>query len=364
MIQNVLRKIGFLSAFLLPVLLVLGFYSGGPFIWSVHLFVFILIPVMDYVLAKDQSNVPKSLVSQVSQERFYKWVTFGWVYVQYLMLFWSLYVVTFYPLSAGEWTALATGLALITGGIGITVAHELGHKSDPLEQFYSKAILLTVTYQHFYIEHNRGHHVRVATPEDPATSRFGENFYAFWWRSVSQGYLSAWHLERERLVKKKLNPWSFSNQMLVFHLTSLFFVLGLFFGFSWLAERWVWEVPVFFGIQSVLAFSLLEAVNYLEHYGMERKKLPNGRYEQVTALHSWNASEMVSNFFLFQLQRHSDHHWYAAKRYQVLDHHPQSPQLPAGYSAMILVAMVPPLWFSIMNPLLSRWRNAQMEDLV
>lgn len=359
MVQSAFRKIGFLSAFLLPLLLVVGYYAGGVFLWSIHLFVFVLIPLMDYVLAKDQSNVPRGLVSQVSQEKFYKWVTYGWVYVQYLILFWALYLIAIYSLTPEEWVALVTGLALITGGIGITVAHELGHKTDPLEQFYAKAILLTVSYQHFFIEHNRGHHVRVATPEDPATSRFGESFYAFWWRSVTQGYLSAWDLEQDRLAKKKLNPWSLSNKMLVFHLTSVLFVLVLFLGFSWLAGRWTWEVPVFFIFQSILAFSLLEAVNYLEHYGMERKKLPNGRYEQVTALHSWNASELVSNFFLFQLQRHSDHHWYASKRYQVLDHHPESPQLPAGYSAMILVAMIPPLWFSIMNPRLAQWKNAQ-----
>jgi alkane 1-monooxygenase len=217
---------------------------------------------------------------------------------------------------------------------------------------------------HFFIEHNRGHHVRVATPEDPATSRKGETFYGFWWRSVTQGYLSSWHLEIERLQKKGLGFWSLSNQMIWFQILPLIFV-SFFFGlFSYLEQRLVWEVPAFFFIQSILGFSLLELVNYLEHYGMERKQLPSGAYEKVTPLHSWNASQLVSNFLLFQLQRHSDHHAVAHKRYQVLDHNDASPQLPAGYSAMIILACIPPLWFAVMDPRLSQWQKKRNIELV
>ncbi|TDQ13510.1 alkane 1-monooxygenase [Algoriphagus boseongensis] len=364
MLNRSIKKIGFVSAFILPALLIFGYYAGGPLIWSIHVFVFLIIPLMDYLVKKDNENIAKEAVSQVAKERFYKWVTFGWVYIQFAVLFWGLFVVSTIALTTDEWIALVTGMALVTGGIGITVAHELGHKSDLLEQFYSKVLLMTVCYMHFFIEHNRGHHVRVATPEDPATSRFGESFYSFWFRSVKDGYLSAWDLENERLRKRKISPFSFSNQMIQFHLITLLFILLTFFVFSWIQSRWVWEVPVFFIAQSILAFSLLEAVNYLEHYGMERKKLPNGFYENVTPLHSWNASQRISNFFLFQLQRHSDHHWFASKRYQVLDHHEESPQLPAGYSAMILVAFVPPLWYYLMNPRLQKWKEIQAMESV
>ncbi|MFN5332478.1 MAG: alkane 1-monooxygenase [Bacteroidota bacterium] len=359
-----MKKIGFFSALILPALLVLGTYLGGPFLWMIHVFVFLLVPLMDYMLQKDTTNVPTAEVSQVTKERFYKLITFIWVYVQLALLFWGFYVVSSQELNLISWIAFTTGMALITGGIGITVAHELGHRTEKLEQTYAKVLLMTVAYMHFFIEHNRGHHVRVATPEDPATSRKGENFYAFWWRSVTQGHLSAWKLELERLKKKGLSSLSLSNQMIWFQFLPLLFIASVFLFFSYLQNRWVWEVPVFFAVQSVLGFSLLELVNYLEHYGMERRKLPSGHYEKVTPLHSWNASHVVSNFLLFQLQRHSDHHAHAHKRYQLLDHSDDSPQLPAGYSFMILVACVPPLWFSWMDHRLEQWQRERKLHLV
>lgn len=354
-----LKKIGFFSALILPFLLVGGFYLGGIGFWAIHVFVFGMVPLMDFLIRRDTSNVPQEAVSGLAKERFYKWMTFGWVYIQLGVLIWGFHVVSSSELTWGQWVAFCSGTALVTGGIGITVAHELGHRSEQIEQFYSKVLLMTVSYMHFFIEHNRGHHVRVATPEDPATSRFGESFYAFWWRSVKDGYLSAWQLESERLAKKGFSFWSVNNQMIWFQLAPLIFCGGAFLGFSFLNERWVWEVPVFFSIQSVLGFSLLELVNYLEHYGMERRRLLSGLYEKVTPIHSWNASHVVSNFLLFQLQRHSDHHAFAHKRYQILRHYEESPQLPAGYSAMILVALVPPIWFAWMNPRLKRWKQMQ-----
>ncbi len=357
-----LKKIGFFSALILPVLLVIGVYLGGKNLLLIHGFVFILVPVMDFLIAKDQENVPKAAVSKMTEQYFYKLITFLWVYVQLGILAWGFYVVSTSPFSIGEWLAFSTGMALITGGIGITVAHELGHKTDALEQFYSKVLLMTVSYMHFFIEHNRGHHVRVATPEDPATSRSGETFYSFWYRSVVKGYQSAWDLEKIRLAKKGFPVWSVKNQMIHFAIFPLLFV-GLAFVISSLYfDRLVWEVPLLFFLQSFFGFSLLELVNYLEHYGMERKKLESGHYERVTPIHSWNASQVVSNFLLFQLQRHSDHHANAHKRYQILNHYDESPQLPAGYSAMIIVALFPPLWFAIMDPRLESWKKKTFSD--
>jgi alkane 1-monooxygenase len=352
-----LKKIGFYSAFILPGLLVTGFYLGGWNMMLIHAFVFILVPVLDYLIQTDRTNVSTSEISAVSKERFYRLVTFIWVYVQLGILVWGFSVVSSHVLSFGEWIAFSTGMALVTGGVGITVAHELGHKPEKLEQFYAKVLLMTVCYMHFFIEHNRGHHVRVATPDDPATSKFGETFYSFWWRSVKDGFVSAIHLEKERLEKKVIPFWSAHNQMIQFVLVPIIFV-GLFtLVFSLIQNRFVWEVPIFFFAQSFFAFSLLELVNYIEHYGMSRKLLPNGRYEKVTPLHSWNASHMVSNFLLFQLQRHSDHHAFAYKRYQILNHYDESPQLPQGYSAMIILALFPPLWFKVMDRRLEQWKN-------
>lgn len=352
-----LKKIGFFSAFILPFLLLVGFYIGGVALFSIHIFVFVVVPLMDFLIKTDKTNIPKEAISNEAKVFFYRLVTYTWVYVQVGILIWAFYVVSSTTLTFLEWMAFASGTALVTGGVGITVAHELGHKKARIQQFYAKVLLMTVSYMHFIIEHNRGHHVRVATPEDPATSRFGETFYTFWFRSVIEGYLSAWKLEGQRLAKNKKEFWSLDNQMVQFFIYPLLFVLTFTLLFSWIESRVIWEVPVFFLVQSVLGFSLLEAVNYLEHYGMERRLLNSGRYERVTHLHSWNASHIVSNFLLFQLQRHSDHHAMAHKPYQVLDHFDESPQLPAGYSAMILVAFVPPLWFALMNPRLLRWKE-------
>lgn len=355
-----LKKIGFFSALILPTLLVLGYELGGPNLWLIHGFVFVMVPLMDFLINRDTSNIPKESVSKVSKAYFYKLVTFIWVYVQLSVLFWAFYVVSTSDFGLLEWLAFTSGTALVTGGIGITVAHELGHKPERIQQVYAQILLMTVCYMHFFIEHNRGHHVRVATPDDPATSRFGENFYTFWVRSVRDGFFSAWELEKDRLSKKGLSVWSRQNQMIWFQILPIAFVGLAFFIFTLIQNRPVWEVPLFFFGQSILAFSLLEAVNYLEHYGMERKKLATGFYEKVTPLHSWNASESVSNFLLFQLQRHSDHHAFAFKPYQVLNHYDESPQLPAGYSAMILVAFFPPLWFAMMNPRLEKWKQTQL----
>lgn len=354
-----LKKIGFISALILPALLVAGYWLGGMYLWMIHIFVFLLVPLMDMLVQRDRENVPQVEVSQRSKAFFYRAVTYLWVYVQLAVLFWAFYVVSTATFSWWQWVAFTSGTALVTGGIGITVAHELGHKSQRIQQLYAQILLMTVSYMHFFIEHNRGHHVRVATPDDPATSRFGESFYSFWIRSVGDGFFSAWELEKTRLAKRGRSAWTMQNQMIWFQLLPIIFSGAAFLLFSLLQNRPVWEIPAFFFAQSILAFTLLEAVNYLEHYGMERRLLETGFYEKVSPLHSWNASQTVSNFLLFQLQRHSDHHAFAHKPYQVLNHYDESPQLPVGYSAMILVAFFPPIWFAMMNPRLKQWRQLQ-----
>jgi alkane 1-monooxygenase len=320
--------------------------------------VFVLIPVFDHLVGTSSYNVPNAEIPLVSRQFFYRFVTYLWTYVQLAFLFWAFYVVTFGNLdSAVEWIGFTLGTGLVTGGIGITVAHELGHKKSSLERFYSKVLLMTVCYMHFYIEHNKGHHVTVATPEDPATSRKNESFYAFWVRSVFGGYRHAWKIENRRLERKNIHIMSYRNQMIWFTVLPIIFIAIVTALFSIWAGYFVWQLIVFFLVQSFIAFTLLEQVNYIEHYGIVRKEIGPGRYERVTPLHSWNASHVISNFFLFQLQRHSDHHANAIKRYQVLYHYDESPQLPAGYSTMIILALLPGLWFRIMNPRLEKWQS-------
>ena len=353
-----IKKTGFFTAFILPSLVVAGFYAGGYWNWLAIVFVFILMPAIDHWVGLDIHNVPKEQVSIISEERFYRLITYVWTFVQVAFILWACYVISRNQLSSFfEWIGFVLGVGLVTGGIGITVAHELGHKKSKLEQFYSKVLLMTVSYMHFYIEHNRGHHVQVATPDDPATARYQENFYSFWFRSVFHGYAHAWHLEKESLHRKNLSVWHWRNEMIWFTLAPLLFCGALTLSISLWSGRFIWEVPVFFFVQSLIAFTLLELVNYIEHYGIVRKQDTSGKYERVNPLHSWNASHLISNFFLFQLQRHSDHHANAIKRYQVLNHYDESPQLPYGYPTMILIALVPPLWYARMHPLLHTWKE-------
>ncbi|WKV11772.1 alkane 1-monooxygenase [Marivirga harenae] len=352
-----LRKIGFFSAFIIPTLTIVGFYFGGIANLSALIFVYALIPSIDAAVGRDYNNIPKEAVKSVSNDFYYRFITYCWTYFQLAFLLWAVWVVSTNQLTVFEAITFTIAVSLSTGGIGITVAHELGHKKSKLEKFYSKVLLMSVSYMHFYIEHNKGHHLRVSTHEDPATSRENESFYAFWWRSVSQGYLSAWEIENKRLERKNKPKFSIHNQMIWFTLLPFIFAFSLTLGVSIIIGAFTWIPFAFFFAQSFLAFSLLEAVNYVEHYGLRRKKLDDQRYERVAPHHSWNANHMVSNFFLFQLQRHSDHHFNAIKRYQVLDNYESAPQLPAGYPTMILLAHFPPLWFKVMNPKLQKWNN-------
>lgn len=351
-----LRKLKFFYAFEVPALVILGYYLGGWWNFLAIGFAFIILPLMDHLVGVDTTNVEEDDAKIIGNQFYYRFVTYIWTYVQLLILVWGAYVVSTGTLFYWyEWIGFIISFSLVTGGIGITVAHELGHKKSTLERLYSKLLLMTVSYMHFYIEHNRGHHVQVATLADPATSRKNESFYLFWIRSVCVGYLHAWKLEIERLSRKGQSALSFSNQMIWFAVLPILFCSGLTYLFSQ-PDSINYNIPVFFFAQSFFAFTLLELVNYVEHYGILRKE-KNGKPERVNPLHSWNSSHVISNFFLFQLQRHSDHHANAIKRYQVLNHYDYSPQLPFGYPTMIIIALIPPLWFYLMNPRLEEWEG-------
>lgn len=351
------KKLGFLSAFVIPTLVIAGFYLGGYWNYLAIVFAFIILPIIDQSSGLDTTNVEPERAKIISQEFYFQFVTYLWTFIQLVFLLWGFYAVSSGKINTlYEWTGFTISFALVTGGIGITVAHELGHKKSKVERLYSKLLLMTVCYMHFYIEHNQGHHTQVATPHDPATARKNENFYAFWFRSVFMGYAHAWQLEATRLNRKELTTFHWKNRMIGFAVLPVIFCLAFTMLASYMLKRPAYEIPLFFFAQSIIAFTFLELVNYVEHYGIERKAIAPNRYERVNPLHSWNASHRISNFFLFQLQRHSDHHANAIKRYQVLNHYDESPQLPFGYPTMILIALLPPLWFSMMNQRLETWR--------
>ena len=314
----------------------------GVFWWLGPIFVYVIIPVLDRFFGDDPSNPPEEIVAWLEQDRYYRFVTYAFLPIQYVALFTGFWLMTRH---GGLDVVDRLGVAFTLGslnGIAINTAHEMGHKKEHLERWFARVALAPSGYGHFFIEHNRGHHVRVATPEDPASSRLGESFWAFWPRTVPGSFRNSWELEKRRLRRMGKRTWTLRNDVLnAWAMTVvLWAALIVLFG--------VGIVP-YLVIQAVFAFSLLEAVNYLEHYGLLRESLPNGRYERVTPKHSWNNNHIVTNLFLYQLQRHSDHHANPTRRYQALRHFDASPQLPSGYASMIVLCYFPPLWRRVMD---------------
>jgi alkane 1-monooxygenase len=314
------------------------FWFWGP------LFIFGVMPLLDTVIGKDSSNPPDSVVKYLEQDRYYRWCTYAFIPLQAIALVGGAALLAGDDLGLVEKLGLALTLGCVNG-IGINTAHELGHKRASLERWLSKVALAPTGYGHFYIEHNRGHHVRVATPEDPASSRMGESFYRFWPRTVSGSLRSSWELEAQRLERDEIRWLSPRNDILnAWAMTVVVFAaLAVAFGPAVLP----WLV-----IQAVVGFSLLEVVNYLEHYGLLREKRDDGtdRYERTEPRHSWNSDNVSSNVLLYHLQRHSDHHAHPTRRFQALRHFDEAPELPSGYATMILFAVIPPLWRRVMDP--------------
>ena len=344
-----MKKLGYLIVFVFPPAVVAGGLLGGPATLLGVAISFLLIPVVDALVGLDLDNPDPEQREALESSLYYRAVPLAWVVTQVGLLAWVLWWVARGTLSPAETVAWALSVGAVTGGVGITVAHELGHKRTTAERAGAHVLLATVSYLHFIIEHNRGHHVRVATPEDPATARRGQSFWAFFFGTVFKQWRSAWSLENARLRKRGRTVVSARNAMIWYSVVALALPVAVGSALGWVAAA-------FFAAQSIIAIFLLEAVNYIEHYGLERRQLAPGKYEKTTTQHSWNASFLITNFVLFGLQRHADHHAHGGRRYPVLRHFDDSPQLPAGYPTMILAAMVPPLWRRIMEPRLDAWQ--------
>ena len=363
--MNLFKKLAFLWSYTLLAVIVGTYYLFGP-TWAFAgiAYTYVVIPLLDRLSGNDRTNVSRDTYDEVINDRYFDALVYSFVYLHYALIGWGCYVLLIGGLTIWQQMGLIYSIGIFGGSI-INVAHELGHRSSPVAQFHAKAALLSVCYMHFIIEHNRGHHVHVATPLDPATSHKNQTLYAFWAQTLVGSYRSAWRIEQRLLAKEGHPVWGRHNEMLWFAALPVLFCLILTAGFSAWAGYVAWIVPVFFFSQSLIAILLLESVNYIEHYGIVRREIAGMpdhgpghpvRYERVNPLHSWNASQLVSNLVLFQLQRHSDHHAYAARPYQVLRHFDEAPQLPFGYAFMILISYVPPLWFRLMNPRLERWQ--------
>ncbi|MBF6266306.1 alkane 1-monooxygenase [Nocardia farcinica] len=325
---------------LLPSQLVLR--TGWEVFWWVGpIIVLVIIPVLDWLVGEDGTNPRDEDYELLSNDRYYRWCTYLFLPVQLIGLVIAAAMWAGDELSFVDKLGLATTLGLVSG-IGINAAHELGHRVEHLERWLAKIALAQSAYGHFFVEHNRGHHVRVATPDDPASARLGESLYEFLPRSVAGGFRSAVALESERLARKGKRWWSPHNHILQAWSMTVVLFGGLMLVFGWQILGWL-------VLQAVIGAALLETVNYVEHYGLLRERRPDGRWARCSPRDSWNSDRLVTNIFLFHLQRHSDHHANPGRRYQTLRSCDVAPQLPAGYASMIVFAAVPPLWRAVMD---------------
>ncbi len=349
------KRLGFLCVFLVPALMpaaaALGRWTGHPnaAAWFPLAFLFVLLPIADYALGHDPAN-PVDPVA-LEGDRWFRTLTLLALPAQFALLVWSSRWFAASGLSTAGEAGWLLSQGVVSGVLAINTAHELIHKDTRHERLAGGLLLASVGYHGFKIEHLRGHHVHVSTPADASSARYGQSLWNFMPRAMLRNTANAWRLEARRLRRLGRRLISPTNEMLAW--TAAWLAFALLF-FAWAGPRGL----LLFVAQGVIAAGSLEIVNYVEHYGLERRLLADGRYERTTRLHSWNSDYRLSNLFLFQLQRHSDHHESPRRRYAALLHHPESPQLPGGYASMFVLALFPPLWFRVVHPVLDRWRRA------
>lgn len=338
-----------LSLGLIPLAWITAFYGG----WTVILLpltTWYLFTLLDAVVGLNLDNAD---LSATENDLFwYRLVTLIWVPAQFLTLFGLIwYVPQAEHLGTFERFMVFFGVGVITGTVGINYSHELMHQRNRLERFLADLLLAMVLYSHFRSEHLLVHHRYVATPRDTVTARYNEGFHRFYPRVLRESLVSAFNAEKAMLARKE-RPWTdLSNPFFKYWgLQAAFLALALVLG--------GWSGLALFLVQAGVAIWQLELVNYIEHYGLTRKHLGDGKYEHVQPHHSWNAAHKASNWLLINLQRHSDHHYKPDRRFPVLQNYnaDEAPQLPYGYPVMTMAAMIPPLWRRMMNPRLRKWR--------
>ena len=335
-----------LMSVLYPLQPFLGIYlhwRSGHELWLLLPFAlnYFLGPLLDWLLGEDRNNPPEEVAMQLSQDRYYRWLTYATVPLHYVTLIGTAWYAVSQPLSAGGVLALAV-VAGLTAGLAINTGHELGHKNSKIEKLLAKIVLAVPAYGHFTIDHNLGHHRNVSTPGDPASAMMGESIYKFARREIPGAFRDAWSIEKDRLQRRGKSVWHPNNQILQSYALSALLTAGLLVAFGWIM------VP-FLLLHNVMAYWQLTSANYIEHYGLLRAKDQNGKYERCEPHHSWNSNHVYSNLMLFHLERHSDHHANPLRRYQALRHFDDVPQLPNGYFGAYLLAYIPRLWFRVMD---------------
>ncbi len=354
-----LKALGYLLAFVTPALMPIsaamarnGTLPPNLTAWFPLFFLFVLLPLFDYVIGKDASNPDEIEAERLQLRRWYQVLTLACLPIQLVLVYWASVQFSALPLGIAGKFGWVLSQGVVSGILAINVAHELIHKSSRFEAVAGGLLLCTVNYFGFKIEHVRGHHVHVSTPQDASSAPLGRSVYPFVVQGLWRNTRNAWKLEADRLRRAQLPLLHWRNEMLLWSAVTLLMATGI-------ALSVGVQGLIFFFAQGLIAAITLEVINYIEHYGLARRRLADGRYERTTHLHSWNSNYLLTNLMLFQLQRHSDHHETAKRRYQALRHYDASPQLPGGYAAMFLLALVPPLWKRVIHPRVARFQAQQ-----
>ena len=338
-----IKDLKYLMSYTIAVTAFIGILVGGPFVYLTVVYTFIFIPILEVNIKQDNQTYSIDENKKRNLDLFFDFLLYLNVPIVFGIFFISLNTLLVSN-SLFEIIGIILSSSIVMATNGINVGHELGHRKSLLSRTCSKLLYLPCQYMHFFIEHNYGHHINVATPEDPATAKFKQNLYSFWITSVIKTYISAWKIQLKLLRVSKLGFISFKNDMFFYTLFQFSFLIFIYLNYGLI-------VTIYSCIMSVVSFLFLETINYIEHYGLLRKIKSNGKYERVKPHHSWNSNHTVGRIVLYELTRHSDHHFKSSKKYQVLESIEESPQLPYGYPTSILISFFPPLWFKIMNPL-------------
>jgi len=346
----------YLSGYTIPLVVVVSFFYPESFAFAGPIYAFLIIPLIEYLLPVSPDNMDIEIEKSIQQKSIYDYYLYLAIPIQLGVILLFLFLVSTNSYSYLQLIGMTLGAGICSGVLGINVAHELGHRKSRFDRLLAQVLLSSTLYTHFYIEHNHGHHRYVATPEDPASARFGESIYGFLIRTIYGSYLSAWRIQMYLLKKEGKRFFSLNNEMLILQLVQMGLLVLIYAYFGSFA------LVLFLGA-SFIGICLLEIINYIEHYGLMRREIRPGLYEKVQPWHSWNSDYVLGRVMLFELTRHSDHHFKASRKYQVLRHFESSPQMPFGYPGMMVIAMIPPLWFSIMNPLVKKTNSGHSGEI-
>ncbi len=345
---NFIRPFQYCSTFILYFLGYIAFTNSGVFCWIPLIFTFFFVPTLEFLISPDPHNLTDAEEQIVKSNIFYDFILYLVLPLQFLALIVFLKGFQQADLSGLDIFGRVISMGLLCSIFGINVAHELGHRIKPFEQFFAKCLLLTSLYMHFFIEHNKGHHRMVGTPNDPSTAKFNQSVYRFYVQTFIGTYKHAWKIAIDEATKNKSSLPVLFNQMALFQIIQIAFVclIGYVFGVTTMS---------YFLIAAILGTIMLETVNYIEHYGLSRNLVRDHVYERVQPHHSWNSNHVIGRLLLFELSRHSDHHYLASRKYPMLRHMENAPQMPTGYPGMIILSLVPPLWFKVMHKQMKKY---------